>query len=1017
MFKNHSSVLNSSRAKSRRGHLLALASAQVLCLAASSADTVAYWNFNALSIAAPSTPGSGGVPTILPADQGTGSLSLASWLGMVEDFGGSTINAQGGALAEESLSVIAGGTTAPFPGNNSFIELAVSFTGLRDPVVTFATRGTSSGFSSGTWSYKIAGGSFVPVSDINSATTSTTFALATVDLSSYNELDGASDVTLRYTLNGATSSSGNNRIDNLLVSATASGPDTTPPSPTALSPADNATDVVAASVTQLSIVFSEDIVLGTGNIVVRKASDNSPVNSIDVSDFGQVDLNGNILGLPLVNPLAAGTAYYVEIPATAVRDAANNPYPGITGNTGWNFTTAPPPTPPTVVVNKYSNASLETIELLVIDDELSASSLDMRGMIVKDFASNMGSDGGGKFEFAANALWEAVPVGTLVVLENSATSSDTDDSDFVIRVGLSDPAYFTSLGGSFDISATDMIMVKAAGSSAAGTTGGIHVLGGGVAGSLFSGFSGAKVLADTGGAGVIATNPTSTLADFIGGTKATGGVTLTPANFGLPNTGGNSGYIALLRGTNPSTGDGTASLVNVTPASPFFEKGIFGRGLGAQSARVTINALVPSVTLTDITVTVPAAFGTPGAVTLSGAGSTGASSVVAGQTVTISAAAATTANPLVVTIDGLSTPTPSALAENGNYPFTIATKGSGGTLAPIGLPPAARVLVPIEVLRDIDANGIALDAGSIVALEGVCTMDNFSATNTQAYLQDSTAGINLFSTALIATPLSTGRRYAVLGTVQQFSGLTEIVPLAESDIIDLGPGVLPAAEVLTIPTLLAAAEESEGSLVKLQNLYKVSGTWATGQNVVLRDSANNLVTVRLQPASTALPEPAYPLIVTGILTQFDGSNPFTSGYQLLPRIPGDLEAGTVSDFESWTTATGATGGMTGDTDFDGKTNEFEYAFGLNPVSGGSVDPFVAPFSPATGKFTYSRRKPALTKLGYRYEYSTNLGAVWGTFVSAVPEVSNNGDPVETITVEVPAALLDEPRLFIRVAAE
>lgn len=1024
--------LFSPSGRTRRCRLLALASLHAVFLGAASADTVAYWNFNGLVVTgtAAVAPGTNGVPTSITADLGSGSLSLTGWTGLIDDFSGIALNAQAAAPPGNSLSTVAGGTTAPFPGNGGIIDLAVNFTGVQNPIITVDTRGTAFGFSSGTWSYSIAGGPFVPVVGVNTASTTGTFTTKSVDLSSYNDLDGAASVILRYTLSGATNASGNNRIDNLLISATATGADTTPPVPLAFSPLDNATNVVADSVSQLTVTFSEEIVLGTGNIVVRKVSDDSAVNTIDVSDFGQVDLNVSILGLPLVNPLLPATAYYVEIPGTAIKDLATSPnaFAGFGRNDNgtpgdplddtffWNFTTTPPPAPPTVVVNKYSNGSPDTIELLVINTGTGGPPLDMRGMIVKDFSSNMGSDGGGKYEFTTNALWDSVPVGTQIVLENSAVSSDVDDSNFVVRVGLSDPAYFTSLGGSFDISTTDMVMIKAAGSGAAGTTGGIHVLAGGTAGSLFTGFTGARLRAATGGAGVIATNPTSALADFLSGTNATGAVTLTPSSFGLPNTGTNAGYIAVLRGINPANGDGVVVTTNGTPASPYLNTTIFPAGATNQTVKLTVTAQIPSVTLSDITVQVPAALGavTSETVSLSGTGATGASFTAIDQTISISSASVTTTAPLVITITEMVSPPQSGASATGNYPFAVSTTGGGGALTPIGVQPVARVIIPMEALRDTDVNGVALDAGTIVALEGVCTMDNFSATNNQAYFQDASAGINLFSSTLLTTPLVRGTRYAVVGTIVQFNGLTEIVPLAESQIFNLGADTAPTADLLTIPSLLGAAEATEGSLVKIANLYKVSGNWLVGQNVLLRDSLNNQVTVRIQPNSTAVTEPTYPLTLTGVLTQSDTSSPFTTGYQILPRDPSDLAAGTITDFESWVSATGATGGMTGDTDLDGRDNAFEYAFGLSPTSGGSVTPFTSILNKTTGEFTFSRRKPSLTGLAYTYQYHTSLTGAWTAFTPAVTPVSNGGDPVEAVTVTVPAVLLTEPKLFIRI---
>jgi hypothetical protein len=121
-----------------------------------------------------------------------------------------------------------------------------------------------------------------------------------------------------------------------------------------------------------------------------------------------------------------------------------------------------------------------------------------------------------------------------------------------------------------------------------------------------------------------------------------------------------------------------------------------------------------------------------------------------------------------------------------------------------------------------------------------------------------------------------------------------------------------------------------------------------------------------------------------------------------------------NDYDQWAGSSGfnLTGGLEGDDDGDGLSNFQEYAFGLNPTSGASVSP-VTPLNKATGTFTYTRRKQSLTGLTYSYESSTNLAA-WPSFTPAVPDVSNNGDPVETITVTVPASLLAEPKLFLRV---
>jgi len=1011
----------------RRSRLLTLASFHAVLLATSSADTVAYWNFNTLAINPAGAPGTGTVPSTIAASSGAGSVVLTPWLGTVDDFGGSTINAQNGDTSGPSLSLVAGGSAAPFPGNNSFINVTFSMTGKENPIITYATQRPASGFTTGEWSYSTDGTNFTAVPS-GTVTVPTAFALQTIDLSGVDALDGAASVTLRYTVSGATGSSGNNRIDNLLISAAAVGGDTTPPVISSQVPADDATDVSLDSIANgITMIFSEDIVLNSGLIQLMNGS--TVVQSFDVTNFDDVDLNGATLKLKVSVPLNYSTSYWVKIPATAISDLAPvpNAFPGISADTGWNFTTAAAPTAPSVVINKYANGTPDTVELLVIGNETPGSTVNLQGMILKDFSGNTVGDvdNGGRYTFSSDAAWAAVPAGTLIVLTQDNATTDTDDDDFVMKVGLADTTYFTA-AGSFNISGMDMVMIKAAGSATAGTTGGIHTLGGGPAGPQYTNFTGAKLKAATGGSGVIADNGTSALADFMSGTGATGSVALTEASFGTANNGTNAAYIAALRGVNPANGDGLAVVTNAT-AGPLLGAPIFARGQTGQSLNVTLTAEVPSVTLSSATIVVPTALGTPASVSLSGTGAAGAtSSIDSGtNTVTISNAAITTSNSLVVTINGLSTPSPSALTDTGAYAFSISTTGGGGTLAPIGLQPSANVLIPIELLRDVDANGVALDAGAVVAVEGVSSMGNFSATNTQAYIQDATAGINVFKSTPLNTPLVRGHRYAVLGTIQQFNGLTEIVPSSEGAILDLGAATEPASQTFTtVAGLAAVAEAKEGSVVTLQNLYKVSGTWPsdtpTGNNIVMRDAANNQITVRLNAVLPFIPEPGYPVTITGVLTQFDTSNPFTADYQLFPRDAADFTAGTASDYDTWASGpTGAAGGSTADPDGDGKDNAFEYAFGLNASSGSSVNPFTAPLNNATAKFRYTRRIQSSTSLTYKVFTSTTLEAgSWVQDTTATQSVVGTSGEVETVEVTLSApAPLTAPKLFLRVVAE
>ena len=92
--------------------------------------------------------------------------------------------------------------------------------GFADLAISFYTRGTASGFDTGTWSWSIDGTNFTILPGVNTATRNTNFIFRQVDFSSFTQLNEADLVTLRYTLSGASGNSSNNRIDDFTITAT-----------------------------------------------------------------------------------------------------------------------------------------------------------------------------------------------------------------------------------------------------------------------------------------------------------------------------------------------------------------------------------------------------------------------------------------------------------------------------------------------------------------------------------------------------------------------------------------------------------------------------------------------------------------------------------------------------------------------------------------------------------------------------------------------------------------------------
>jgi hypothetical protein len=107
---------------------------------------------------------------------------------------------------------------------------------------------------------------------------------------------------------------------------------------------------------------------------------------------------------------------------------------------------------------------------------------------------------------------------------------------------------------------------------------------------------------------------------------------------------------------------------------------------------------------------------------------------------------------------------------------------------------------------------------------------------------------------------------------------------------------------------------------------------------------------------------------------------------------------------------------TGDFDGDGMTNDEERLFGLDPTDGNSVNPIASGLDATAGTLSYTRRNPALSGATYTYQWSTTLaGDDWSTFIPQ-QELSDGGDPVETVFITLDSGLLTNPALFVRVVA-
>ncbi|MBO3699518.1 Ig-like domain-containing protein, partial [Roseivirga sp. E12] len=126
-----------------------------------------------------------------------------------------------------------------------------------------------------------------------------------------------------------------------------------------LSPVDNATDILPT--TNLILTFAEDVLKGGNNISVRKSSDDSILESFDVSS-AKVTVSGSTVTIDLENTLPPATEVYVTMGQGAIVDKAGNDYAGISNTTDWSFTT--------IAASVVSSVTAPTADTYGIGDDL-----------------------------------------------------------------------------------------------------------------------------------------------------------------------------------------------------------------------------------------------------------------------------------------------------------------------------------------------------------------------------------------------------------------------------------------------------------------------------------------------------------------------------------------------------------------------------------------------------------------------------------------------------------------------
>ncbi len=229
---------------------------------------------------------------------------------------------------------------------------------------------------------------------------------------------------------------------------------------------------------------------------------------------------------------------------------------------------------------------------------------------------------------------------------------------------------------------------------------------------------------------------------------------------------------------------------------------------------------------------------------------------------------------------------------------TQITNGSKGIMlesAPVSVTKAdTSVISKIKDVREPDANGKPVNLNKVFTIEGVATVNNqiLGTQKQNFYIQDETAGINIFGS--VETPFKTnkGDRVRVTGKVLIYNGLLELEATSIEKISEGNSIPDPKPVTILDLTIYEKAEPLEGSLVTVTGKVSAVAVTAPNYNVTFVDENNKATTLRVMGTTGIKPETDLEInksyTVTGIVGQYTTNASPKSGYQVFPRDVKDI---------------------------------------------------------------------------------------------------------------------------------
>jgi hypothetical protein len=201
----------------------------------------------------------------------------------------------------------------------------------------------------------------------------------------------------------------------------------------------------------------------------------------------------------------------------------------------------------------------------------------------------------------------------------------------------------------------------------------------------------------------------------------------------------------------------------------------------------------------------------------------------------------------------------------------------------------------IGELRVNNENGVPELLDEIVTASGVVTANAEFGASGPRYIQDHTGGLAIFGSAF-ENEFNTGDSVRITSKLSHYNGLTQLIYDANTTVIEIvESNITVQPKTIAIEDILNQTwnglEEYEGILVTIENAtIAETGSFDGNSNYTLTDETGSTV-LRVDNDVNLVGQdiPNGTFSVTGIVSQFDFSSPYSEGYQILPRKISDIK--------------------------------------------------------------------------------------------------------------------------------